>query len=152
MKRQRGFILYAALGALAVIAVMGVALKVQSSRLDAANDRLDAYKTAGESAKREAERITKLDKERKDKADAENKRTTDRLRADIKRLRDGSVTSGGSVSPSPAGSVCPQGQVCYDRAEYQRADGDFVKGARGLSDEGSQIAVDFDTVWKWANP
>ena len=73
-------------------------------------------------------------------------RTIAGLRADA-AARD---SRGGSVSASPAGSVCAEGLVCFDRAEYQRALGDFDSAARRLADEGTKVAVDLDTVINWA--
>ena len=101
-----------------------------------------------EDAKKKADEQAASDRQAKEKADAENERTIAGLRANIKRLRQ--PTSGGSVSANPPGSRCPDGQVCYDKAEYQRADGVFVAGARGLADEGSEIAVDLSTAQTWA--
>ena len=99
-------------------------------------------------AKKKAEKQAASDRQAKEKADEENKRTIADLRADIKRLRR--PASGGSVSANPAGSRCPDGQVCYDKALYQRADGIFVAGARGLADESSEIAADLATAQVWA--
>lgn len=147
MKRQRGFILYAALGALAVIAVMGVALKVQSSRLDAANDRLDAYKTAGESAKREAERITKLDKERKDKADAENKRRIAVLRADNERLRNSANQSSLPGTGSVAGGA---DRITFDRGELDAAIRAFTAGTAAIASEGAEAVTELNGARSWA--
>ena len=103
-----------------------------------------------EEQKRKNKEKEASDKQAKEKADAENKTTISNLRSDVKRLRDATNTSGGSVSDDPAGSRCPDGQTCFDTAEYRRADGVFVAGARKLSDEGSEIAVNFNTALKWA--
>ena len=102
-----------------------------------------------EDAKKKAEARAADDRKAKEKADAENERTIAGLRADIKRLRKPTAL-GGSMSANPAGSRCPDGQVCYDKALYQRTDGIFVAGARGLADEGSEIAVDLATAQVWA--
>lgn len=61
---QRGFILYVALAALVVITGLSVALKVQSSRLNAAHADLEActtrYETALASIRRQNEAVTAL--------------------------------------------------------------------------------------------
>lgn len=72
-------------------------------------------------------------------------RTIAKLRADAQE-RD---SRGGSVPAAPTGSKCPDGQVCFDRAEYQRALGEFDSEARRGADEGTKVTEEFDTVVKW---
>lgn len=61
MRSQRGFMLYAAIGAAAVIGALGVALMIQGARLDSAKAKLQtcqtAYETALESIKRQNEAV-----------------------------------------------------------------------------------------------
>ena len=158
--KQRGFLegplLYAALGATALVLAMGGLLWLQTSRLDALQTEYDAFKggveALGKAAKVEADRKAKEDRTKKEQADAENAKTVADLNARIAGLRKQLSTSGGSMSPAPAGSRCPDGQTCFDRAEYQRADGVFVAGARSLSDEGAAVTADLDTAKRWARP
>ena len=87
----------------------------------------------------------------KERADEENVRTSTRLRADIKRLRDDNDRARGDRLPdSPAGSKCPEGQVCYDREELQRADRERRAAIRKLADEGTEIETDLNTARQWA--
>lgn len=165
MNRQRsnrrvgGFITlplmaWGAIAAAVVIAGLLIAVKVQSARLDSVKSEYATFKAQVEANGRIAEANARAqeakDKQNKEKADAENKRTTDSLRVAIKRLRDANDTSGGSMSGNPPGSRCPDGQTCFDTALYRGADGEFVKGARGLADEGSQVETDLNTARSWA--
>jgi hypothetical protein len=90
---------------------------------------------------------TIADEQRKELTDAEHAKTVIALSARIKRLRDANP-AGGFVPAAPAGSGRPD-LACFDRAEYQRADGVFIEGARGLSDEGTASTLDLDTAKFW---
>jgi hypothetical protein len=123
--------------------------------LAAAKQAFDSFKAQqkviADAAKKDADDKRAADEKAKKDADAENAATVARLTADIAKLRANPNRSrGGSVSPAPSGSKCPVDQTCFDRAEYQRAIGDFDTGARRLSDEGSSVAVDMNTTLKWA--
>lgn len=78
---------------------------------------------------------------------AADRRTIDGLRADA-AARD---SRGGSGAENPGGSRCPEGQVCFDRAEYQRATGEFDQRARQLADEGTKVTQDLNTCIGWIN-
>ena len=155
---QRGFLegpmLYAALGASVLILALGGLVWLQTSRLDDLRAEYEQFKggveALGRAAKDAAAAKEAEDKKRKESADAENAKTVAALNSRIAGLRKQLSTSGGSLSPSPAGSRCPDGQTCFDRAEYQRADGDFVAEARGLADEGTAVTADLDTAKRWA--
>jgi hypothetical protein len=154
---QRGFIqlpmmAWGAIAAGAVILSLTGAVYIQTIRLD--NCKADHAKFVGgvealgmEAAKDAANKDlwSKLNKE---KADAENAKTHADDRATIKRLRDANP-SGSFVPQAPAGSSRPD-LACFDRAEYQRTDGIFTEGARGLSDEGTAATVDLNTAKAWA--
>ena len=143
------------IGAIVLIALLTLGIGVQTKRLESCKSDHAAFvatvKAEGEAAKAKADAQALEDKQRKEKADAKNRIAIAGYRNTIKQLRESANTSGGSMSSNPAGSRCPEGQVCYDKSEYQRADGIFVKGARGLADEGSQIAIDLSTAQEWAN-
>ena len=155
MRNQHGFAsIYLYLGAAVVMGIMALGWKLTATALDRERSAFATFKAQVEANGKiaEAAKIKQeaQDKEKKEKADAENKRTTDALRVTIKRLRDANNTSGGSVSRNPPGSRCPDGQTCFDTAEYRRADGEFVAEARGLADEGAALETDMATVRKWA--
>lgn len=137
-----------------VVGVLAIYAGLMRVERDAVRAEYADYRTkvaqAAAAAAQAALQRTIADEKRKEAADAENAHALATLAGTIKRLRDDARTSGGSVSASPAGSRCPPEQVCFDRAEYQRADGKFVAGARGLADEGSKVTVDLDTAAEWA--
>ncbi len=126
-------------------------------KLDAAVAQHNQFKggvaALGHEAAARNAKIALNDIKRKERADEEHarrtaadRRTIGRLRADA-ALRD---SRGGSAAPAPAGSGCPAEQVCFDRAEYQRALGAFDSGARRLADEGTQVTTDLNTARDWA--
>ena len=128
------------------------------ARYDALKADFDAFRggvaALGKAAQDRATKQAAEDRTRKEQADAENRRSTDSLRADIKRLRDAADRARPSGLPSaPAGSSRPD-LLCLDRAEYQREDGilteRLLQGARGLADEGSKNTVDLNTAREWA--
>ena len=125
-------------------------------------DRLNAeyhqfkggVETAGRLAKEKADKQAAADRKAKETADEENRRSHATARATISKLRAAATarnSRGGSVPPAPAGSRCPDGAVCFDTAEYQRAIGDFDREARSGADEGTKVTTDFNTAREWAN-
>lgn len=108
-------------------------------------------KVIGDAAQKKADATKAADEKRRKDADDENSAAVARLNADLAKLRANPNRSrGGSVPAAPSGSKCPPEQTCFDRAEYQRAVGDFDSGARRLADEGSAVVVDMNTSLKWA--
>jgi hypothetical protein len=102
----------------------------------------------GQAAKLRTDAVIKADKLRKETADAENNRTLDSLRADIKRLRDNRA-SGNFLPAAPAGAGRPD-LACFDRALLERAIRDLDKGVQGIVDQCSETTVNLDTAKKWA--
>jgi len=149
---QRGFITlpllgWAAIGAGVVIVGLSVALKVQGARLEAANERLEAIKLAGEIAQKEADRVAKADKERKDKSDAENKRSITMLRRDNERLRQ---SANSSSLPAPSTDSGSPDRIAFDRAELDAAIRGFTAGVSDVITKGAEAVVNLDTAKKWA--
>ena len=145
---------YAALGAVLVISGLGVALKVQTARLDAAKAEYAAFvaqtKAVGEAAEKAAKLKEAEDKKRKEDADAE----TARVRRDLagvydayKRLRDSpsrrTFSEAGGTAASPA-------RACLDAAAANRALQAFDAGVAGLLEEGDRAIVDVNTARRWA--
>lgn len=145
---------YAALGAVLVIGGLGVALKVQTSRLDAAKAEYAAFvaqtKAIGEAAEKAAKLKEAADLKRKEDADAE----TARVRRDLagvydayKRLRDSpsrrTFSEAGGTAASPA-------RACLDAAAANRALQAFDAGVAGLLEEGDRAIVDINTARRWA--
>src|SRR5689334_19941185 len=117
--RQRGQILpYVAVGVAVVVLGLGVAVKVQSARLEAVKQEYDGFK-AQVKANGDAALKAKKEQEAKDKATKERiDNETKLLRASNavlnKRLRDYVATSG-RVSDLPATTGSPD-LICFDRA------------------------------------
>ena len=156
MNRQRGFALplmaWGAIAAGAVILSLSGLLWLQTSRLATCKDEFSQFKggvaALGMEAAKDAAEKDMWNKLNKEKVDAQNARTTADLRDALKRLRD-EHPSASFVPQAPAGSSRPD-LACFDRAEYQRTDGVFTEGARGLADEGTEAAVGLNTGREWA--
>lgn len=118
------------------------ALDLQFSTFKGETQRLGAQ------AKAEAEAKAAADKRNKDQTDAENKRVTDALLADIKRLRN--ARAGGSFVPAAPASASRPDLACFDRAELERSIRAFDTGLQGLVDEGSKATVDLNSAKVWA--
>lgn len=99
-------------------------------------------------AKQHAEQVAKADKLRKEKADAENKRTINNLRADVKRLRDERTRGGGLSAPAP--SAESPDRICFDPAKLSGALRKFDEGVLGLVEGCSESVINLDTAKKWA--
>ncbi len=89
-----------------------------------------------------------FDRQIKDKADAENKRTTSRLRADIARLRDTSSGAGGLSNPTPASSGAVR--ACFDPTKLDTALRVLNQDLLGIVEGGSQAVIDLDSAKSWA--
>ena len=116
--------------------------QIKAAKFEAATE---AFSVA---AKQHAEQVAKADKLRKEKADAENKRTISSLRADVKRMRD-ERTSGGGLS-SPAASAESPDRICFDPAKLSGALRKFDEGVLGLVAECSEAVINLDTAKRWA--
>lgn len=157
--RERGFIAlapmaWAAIAAGAVILSLGIAVKVQSARLDACKAEYAKFeaevKALGEAAILAAKQRELDDKKRKDAADAENAKTRrdmDGVYDAYKRLRDSpsrrTFSETGGTSGSPA-------RACLDAAAANRAIQEFDAGVTGLLKEGDRAIGDLDTARRWA--
>ena len=101
----------------------GTAWMVQGWRLDAVKAEfkgfVDTTKILGEAAQKESDKMKQADKQRMENANAENARTINNLRADIKRLRN--TRTSGDFVPSPASNADRPDLACFDRAELERA-------------------------------
>lgn len=116
--------------------------QIKAAKFEAATE---AFSVA---AKQHAEQVAKADKLRKEKADAENKRTITNLRADVKRLRDNRA-SGGGLS-APATSAESPDRICFDPAKLSGALRKFDEGVLGLVEGCSESVINLDTAKKWA--
>lgn len=156
MRSERGFVLgiaaYGAIAAFVAFLGMGVAVKVQSSRLASCKQEFAAFqadvKAKGEAAEKAARAKEAADLAKKEKIDNENKRLRINNANLVKRLRD-QHPAGSGVPETPAGSRRPD-LSCYDRAEFVRAYGNLTAGVRGLADEGTESAIDLNSAREWA--
>lgn len=126
--------------------------KAETVKVQTAFDKFKAdTAAAGNVAKAKADAQTLADKLAKDQADAEHARTVAALTLTIDGLRK-QRPAGSFVPAAPAGTSRPD-LICFDRAAYSAADGEFTSGARGLADEGTAATIDIDTAKRWAqNP
>lgn len=158
--RQRGFIQlpllgWAAVAAGMVIAGLGIALKVQSARLESCQNEYATFKAEvkalGEAAIRAAKQRELDDQKRKEQADAENAKTR-RDMAGVydayKRLRD-QRAAGGFLPPAASGSSRPD-RACFERAELERTLGTIDAGGAGIAKEGDEARIDLDTAKRWS--
>lgn len=146
---------YAAIGAAVVIAGLGIAVKVQTSRLEAVKAEYAGFvaqvKVLGDAQNAKAAAEDKANKERKEKADAENKK----LRSDLAGLYDAygrlreQRARGSELPGAPAGSRRPD-LACFDRAELARAVGGLEEGVLRLTRQGDEARLDLDSAREWA--
>lgn len=132
----------------------GGAWTVQGWRLDAANSKYDVFVAKTEALGKAQEAAAKVkdaeNQSKMEKANAENARTKSALAIALNSVRNARPSSS-FVPQAPAGAKRPD-LICFDRAEYIRADGEFTAEARGLSDEGTTATVDLNTAKTWAQP
>ncbi len=157
--RERGFFLpplpialYVAIGALAVIVGLSVALKVQTSRLGSVKAEYAGFvaqvKLKGEQAQKEKETKERQDKQNKERSDAENKRLRSANQSLADELRQ-SRTNSRLVSGAPATTLRPD-LACFERTYLNRVLSDFVEGAAKLVEAGDADRIDLQTARDWA--
>ena len=143
-------IAYAAVAALVV--GLGVAVKVQTSRLDAAKTEYATFKAevkaTGEAAQKLADAQKAADKVKKENTDAKHKRAVADLSADLARLRDERANSH-LLPPAAPNSRSPE-IAAFDRPLLERALSGFVEGTANLIAEGSAATVDLNAAKEWA--
>lgn len=152
MDRQRGFVPSPLMLVGVALAVVGALLVVQTKRLEGVKAEYAAFKsnveTLGKAAEKAAREKEAADKERKEKADAENKRTVDRLNADVARLRHASSRSG-ILSSAPAASRRPD-LACYGRSGLDAEIREFAGTATEVLGILGADAVGLNTAKRWA--
>ena len=160
LKKQQGFIALpamalAAIAAGVVIAGLGVALKVQSARLDTCKAEYATFKAEvkvlGEAAIAATKAREAADKEKKEKADVQNaksRRDLDGIYAAYRSLRD-QRAGGGRLPEAPSGSRRPD-LACFDRAELTGSVGILEEGVPRITQQGDEARLDLDTAEAWA--
>lgn len=146
---------YAALGAAVVIAGLGIALKVQTSRLDAVRAEYAGFvaqtKAIGEAAEKAARQKEVDDRKRKEAADAD----LNRARRDLAGLADAyrglrEQRARGGFLPAPAPGAGSAARACFDRAELERTLGAIDAGGGRIAEEGDQARLGLDAAKRWA--
>jgi len=148
-------LLYAAIAAALVGFGAVGASKYYAPRLEAEKrafaELRGGVEALGRAASLKAKETDEANRKRKVSADDENRRSTNKLLADNKRLRDDRDRARGSIVPSaPADSRSPD-LACFARTEFESAVGGLIRSLRGISEEGDQSAVDLNSVRKWAS-
>lgn len=150
--KQRGFTLYIVLAAILAFSGMGIALKVQSSRLDACKEEYAKFRLAvkakGEAAIMEAKRIESENQAKKEKIDRENKTlraNNSRLAGELRNAR----ASSGFVPKAATGSRNPE-LATFNRSELERTIQHIDAGVSAIVAEGDQARIDLDSVREWA--
>ena len=158
--RQRGFFTlpimgWAAVAAGVVILALGIAVKVQTARLDAVKAEYATFKAEvkvlGDAAIAAAKVREAEDKQRKENADAQNaksRRDLDGLYAAYRSLRD--QRARGSLLPEAAPDAASPGRITFERGGFDRALSGFDTGVTGLLSEGDAAIADLNTARAWA--
>jgi len=146
---------YAAIGAAVAIGVLAVALKVQTSRLEACKADHAAFvamvRMEGERAEKAAKLKEAEDKKRKETVDADLNRARRDLAglADAYRsLRDSRARSG--FLPAPASGAGSASRACFDRGELERTLGAIDAGGGRIAEEGDAARIGLDNAKRWA--
>lgn len=114
--------------------------------------RFDEYKVAvkavGQAQEAWATALGKLNRKRKDIANAENLKLRADLTLTTDRLR---VARAGSRYVPPAAPGAKRPDIApFDRAELERAIRVFADEAAGIVEEGDKARIDLDTAKRWA--
>lgn len=152
---QRGFgtiTLWAALGAALVIAGLGIALKVQTARLDAVRSEYAGF-VAQVKANGDAQIAKNKAKEAENKAikerlDNENKDLRAKLAANAERLRNAINSRSGGLSTLPVATVRPD-LACFDRAELDTAIRLYQSDLLGIAEKGATATLELNTGKVW---
>lgn len=84
----------------------------------------------------------------KERTDDENANRTADLNRELARLRGLALNP---IGPAPAASKCPEGQICFDAAEFDGARRNFYTELRSVAGDCKKVAIDLDSAKAWAN-
>lgn len=142
---------WGAIGAGLLILGLGLALKVQTARLDSCKAEYAAFvaqvKVLGEKAEREAKTKEATDLKAKEKSDADNAKLRTDNAALARRLRDARAGSR-FVPPAPASSRRPDA-ACFSRAELERTLQRLDDEISGIVEKGDNYRIDLDIAKQW---
>lgn len=129
-----------------------IAVKVQSSRLDACKAEYASFvsetKRLGDAAQASADAEKKRLSDNLAKTEKSYAKAKSDLAATTRQLRDAS-TSRSYVPAAPAGSVRTD-LACFDRAELTESIKRLVAGMADLASEGDAATVDLNAAKDWA--
>ena len=108
------------------------------------------WQAANAAAEKQAREKEVLDKQAKEKADAENQKAVSDLNATIGKLRADANKRRTNFLPATPTATASSDTACFNRPEYLGAYGSLVEGLRGLADEGSKAVTDLNTAKTWA--
>lgn len=148
MTMQKGFIfpsLHIALISGVIVLVLGIALKVQSSRLESCKAEHKAFVSEVERLGKEQELNFKA---KKQKADDELKKLKSVNNDLSKRVRDNASTS--FVQPSTA--TGKPDLACYESTSLNDAIRNFATGVSGIIEQGQSAVTDLNNAKQWAAP
>lgn len=158
--RQRGFIAlpmmaWGAIAAGVVILGLGVALRVQTARLDGVRAEYAGFVASVDAQGKAAEKVAKAKelegkqaKERADRENAKTKRSLADIYAAYRGLRDS--RSGSGIVPAAAPGAASPDRACFDRAGLDSAVSAFDRGVTSLIERGDQAITDLNTAKAWA--
>lgn len=155
---QRGFIqlplmAWGAIGVGLVILGLGIALKVQSARLESCKVEYAAFvaqvKVLGEEAQRKAKAKETADLKAKEKSNADNAKLRIDNTALARRLRD--ARAGSRFVPPAAASTREPNRACFDRAELERTLQRLDDEISSIVAEGDAARIDLDTAKRWVS-
>lgn len=126
-------------------------------RVEAITATFEAFKAQvaamGEIAQQRAATQAALDRQRKEKADADRaaaKVKIDGLYAAYSSLRDTRAGSGGGILPSPGPATADPARADFDRRALDRALSGFDRSVTDLLRTGDEAIVDLDAAKLWA--
>jgi len=165
---ERGFMLpvmgWAAIAAGAVILGLGVAVKVQTSRLAtskaetvAVQGRFDAFvsqaKALGDAQNAKAKETDAANKQLKEKSDAQSAKSKADLAAVYAKYRgllNAKPNSGGGQLPPAAAVTSGTDRTCFATDQFARAMGVLEAGVPNITEQGDAAKSRLTGAMKWA--
>lgn len=144
--------LYKWIGIGAVVLVLGLAVWVQTARLDAVKSEYAGFVAKVDAIGKAQEAAAKIkdaeNKTRMEKANADNARTRSALTVALNSLR--SANSGRGNLSAPAPTAASPARTCFDPAKLDSALRKLDQGILGIVEIGSGAVIDLDSAKNWA--
>lgn len=141
------------------IALAGLAgmTKLWLAERDALASFRGAVEAAGKAQEERTQARLRADRGAQERSDARYQDALAALQRDLARMRQQPRPEPRILPAAPAGSACPAGWRCFDRAgfdaalaEYQAAVGIDLDAAAGLIGEGAAVKLRLDEAIRWA--